>query len=76
MYGPDEHRYFCTELGRVNAELDDLRERLALLRVELADDDATARKSLGDLATARMRVASAAGHVELAVTHLPTPVAR
>jgi cell division FtsZ-interacting protein ZapD len=78
MYGRDEHRYALRRIGDATRELEGVREQLDSLTRDLVEDDTDGRavRSLDYLATARLRVSSALGQCDLAVQHLPTPVAR
>jgi phage host-nuclease inhibitor protein Gam len=77
MYGRDEHRYALRRIGDVTRELDRLADAVSALVDDLQDDDAAGTtKARGYLTTATQRIASALGQCDLAVQHLPTPVAR
>jgi hypothetical protein len=78
MYGRDEHRYALRRIGDVTRELEGVREQLDSLVRDLRqdDDDGKVGKAIAYLLTSHQRVASALGQCDLAVQHLPTPVAR
>jgi hypothetical protein len=77
MYGRDEHRDALRTLGDIAKRLDTIADEVAFLVNDLQDDDAAGTtKARAYLTTATQRIASALGQCDLAVQHLPTPVAR
>jgi hypothetical protein len=77
MYGRDEHRYALRRIGDITSDLDAAGAKLDHLIADLLDDDAAeTTKARAYLTTATQRIASALGQCDLAVQHLPTPVAR
>jgi hypothetical protein len=78
MYGRDEHRYALRRIGDATRELEGVREQLDSLLHDLSDDDEDGRAltARAYLRTSYQRVSSALGQCDLAVQHLPTPVAR
>jgi hypothetical protein len=73
-----EHRYALRRIGDATRELEGVLAQLDSLTHDLRDDDTDGRavKARDYLVTARLRVSSALGQCDLAVQHLPTPVAR
>lgn len=74
MFGPDEYRYFCTELGKVAGRATDLRDRLGTLRSDLHDDLKTQpHESHAALSNASIALAMVLADLDSAVSALPVP---
>lgn len=76
MFGPDEYRYTCTELGKLARDVSDTRRYVNIMRADLFDDSIIATQATRDhLRDVSQKLGECLAALDNAAVELPAPVA-